>query len=167
MPASPSDERYKRYLSQIRKVKSLGSGHEVQAMYLLLDLERASIIWRVSKTITFNEVLDKERLCTPSRFRAFKRAHELFKEHGIRKVGLDAACLIAVQPKNHQTNLYDLAENFKTNYGTDSTYQYVAQCIRARHPKPKRPSYGSLKRRIEQLENEIRRLGHRVPPTED
>jgi hypothetical protein len=143
------------------------AGNDVSAMRLILEFEKATFAWKTADTTSFETVIRDEHLCTVSHFRAFRKANsELAKVH-IDKLGVDAVCLIAMQSRGARFRLVNEALRYRTRHDIGPTYQYISQLIRGRHPKPKRPSYGTLKRYIEVLKDKIHNLGGKVPSIEE
>lgn len=151
-------------LKDIRDLKSKGAGFEVQAMYEVLALEKASVLWRRDGTETFTTVLKEEvGVCTPTRFKAFKKAAEYFTQDTIEKLGVPCVCLIATQNQSVRQRMLKDALTYRKDHGSEPTYQYFSRFLR----KPgKAVSRTRLLKYVEVLKAEIKSLGGRVPVME-
>lgn len=154
-------EKLQMKLSQIRELKSKGSDFEVQAMFEVLDLERAAVLWKNNGCKSFPELLRHESgVCTPARFKAFKKAVNLFDRPTINKLGVPCICLIANQNAASRARLLGHALEFRKKFGTEPTYQYFSRFLRKPNVGPTRKQ---LLQYIELLRKEIKSLGGRVP----
>jgi hypothetical protein len=152
-------------LREIRALKSKGSDFEVQTMYEILALEKASVLWRVDGTETFTSVLKQEAgICTPTRFKAFKKAVACFSQATIERLGVPCVCLLAVQNQSVRAKLLKAALAFRTEKGTEPTYQYISRFLAK--PKNDLPSRARLLKYVDVLRAEIKSLGGRVPMME-
>ena len=151
-------------LLNIRRLKSQGAGFEVRAMYEILALERASVLWRRDGTETFAAVLKAEPgMCTQTRFKAFKKAAGLFSQDTIEKLGVPCVCLLAKQSQSIRTKLLKPALAYRKKHGSEPAYQYIALFLR----KPGTSvSRARLSRYIEVLTDVISHLGGVVPVME-
>jgi hypothetical protein len=159
-PSSPSPV-YLKQVSKVQELKALGSKYEVRAMYALIDFEQMTLVWKTRPGVIFEDILTDERLCTIARFRAFKKAIKIFSKTDVEKLGLAAACLIAIQKTGH-AHLRQVALTFRTDHAVGPTYQYITKFIRA--GKPKRRGVKALLQYIETLKQALRDAGVRVPP---
>jgi hypothetical protein len=153
-------------LQRIRTLKSKGAEFEVQAMYQVLDLERQTVLWQTKKDLSFFEVLNKEKgLCTPARFKAFKKATTSFNRETINRLGVPSVCLLAQQNEKLREKILDKALQFRTKNGSEPTYQYIAMFLRGTgKQRPTGPTPSQLRIYNELLKDTIRGLGGRVPP---
>jgi hypothetical protein len=129
-------------------------------MYALLDLEQKSALWRKDGTTTFDDILREEHLCTPSRFKAFKKADGYFDRETIEKLGVPCVCLLSKQNARSRNRLLGKALQFREDYGIEPAYQLLGSSMRR---KADGPSRKMLLAWIEELKKEIRNLGGRVP----
>ena len=169
-PAPPSNHnlKYKLFARTFREFKALGSKYEVKAMYTLLDFERTTIAWQERPNMKFDEVLREERFCTTGRYRAFKRALDVFRKPQVERLGISSVCLIAKQPARYHDRLTKAALKFRQTQELEPTYQYVSNLINNMLPrKSSRPTYGQLRDYCEQLKDVIRDLGGKVPKFEE
>jgi len=159
-----SDDKLKARLQQIRELRSKGSGFEVQAMQKIVELEKTSVLWRKDAGTKFEEVLRHEKgLCTPSKFRAYKKASTHFPLDVINKLGVPCACLLAVQPAQTRDRILGHALKFRSANGCEPTYQYVCKFLR----KPTvGPSRAQLLRYVDTLKKTIKDMGGRIPMME-
>jgi hypothetical protein len=166
-PSKAQSAKYKHFADSYRSFKALGSKYEIEAMFVLLDFERTSVCWRTSPKVTFNEVLREERFCTIRRYNAFKQATVMFGKPQIKRLGVDAVCLIARQPAKYRPRLIEKSLKFRSSFAQEPTYQYASQLIESMLPKKKaKPTYGTLKKFVESLKEEVRRLGGKIPKME-
>jgi len=150
-------------LQTIRNLKSKGAGFEVQAMYEVLSLEKASVLWRRDGTESFATVLQEEvGLCTPSRFKAFKKAVEHFSPETIDQLGVPCVCLIAVQNQALRTRMVKEALAYRAEHG-EPNYQFLSRFLRK---SGKTVSRARLTKYIEVLKFTIKELGGRIPMME-
>lgn len=153
-------DKLSTHVRRIRDLKSRGVDFEIQAMYEVTELERMSVIWKADRSTSFETVITKERLCTVTRFRAFKKATSVFKRGTIEKLGLPCVCLLAVQNGPTRDRLLNLAMKFRDENGTEPTYQYIARFTRKAKTGPTRKQ---LLGYIDDLKRVIREAGGRVP----
>lgn len=154
-------------LKDIRDLKSKGSGFEVQAMYEILALEKASVLWRRDGTDTFALVLKQEiGVCTPTRFKAFKKAAEYFPQDTIERLGVPCVCLIAIQNQGVRSKMLKEALTYRKNHGSEPTYQFVSLFSPRKKPESHGVSRVRLIKYIDVLKAEIKSLGGRIPVME-
>ncbi len=166
-PTRAQSARYKQFANSYREFKALGSKYEIEAMFVLLDFERTSVCWKTNPKVTFNDVLRNERFCTIARYKAFKAAAVIFGKPQIKKLGVNAVCLIARQPTKYRTRLITQTTKFRSEHAMEPTYQYASKLIESMLPKKKaKPTYGALKKFVEALKEEVRLLGGRIPKME-
>jgi len=148
-------------LNHIRELKSKGSGFEVQAMYEVLNLEKTSILWKKGDIKRFEDVLrDESGVCTPSRLNSFRKATEYFERQTIENLGVACVCLLANQNAKTRERLLPHALGFRKKFGVEPTYQYFSRFLRKPDTGPTRKE---LLDYIDNLKQEIRELGGRVP----
>lgn len=153
--------RYENMVSTIRRLRNDGTRCEVEAMSLVLELERLPNLWKDKKAPTFHDLVKLERFCTVSRWLAFKRAQEHFGRRFplmARQLGVDAICLIARQPLKRFDDLTAKALAFRTDHKIAPTYQYITQIIGRDTSKKKPTPRASLLRKIAALENNVKTL---------
>jgi hypothetical protein len=132
-------------------------------MYEVLALEKQSVLWRTADTTKFEDVLREEAgVCTPSRFRSFKKANECFNRTTINKLGVPCVCLLAKQPANVRDRVLRNALKFREQHGAEPTYQYVSRLCP--HNSTPQMSRTKLLAYIEKLKGVIKDCGARVPP---
>jgi hypothetical protein len=148
-------------LRQIRELKSKGSNYEVEALFKVIELEKMSVLWRTGGNTTFDDVLTSEKgICTPSRFKAFKKANTHFSSLTIHKLGVPCVCLLAVQNEGTRNKLLSYALKYREKNGGEPTYQYICRFLKK---APTGPSRGQLIKYIDTLRKTIKDLGGRVP----
>ena len=155
--------KYNYYVRQIHTANEAGGSKVLDAMFLLLDFEKAAICWRVTPQTRFEDVIREERFCAVARFHDFKRALGVFRKDQIKRLGLDAVCLIVKQPEKYRAKIIKQALSFRNKFGQEPTYQQVSLSIRGIVPRQAKLTYAQLKKRCEQLEEFIRENGLRVP----
>lgn len=149
-------------LAAIRELKSKGSSFEVEAMFEVIALEKQSILWRKDGTTKFETVLrDEGGVCTPSRFKDFKKAADHFTRVTIDKLGVPCVCLLAKQNAHTRERLLKDALEFRKEHGAEPTYQYFSRSLR----KPGKPTISrkQLLDFIADLKVVIKECGGRVP----
>lgn len=133
-------------------------------MFEILSLEKQSVLWRRDGTNRFEDMLREQAgVCTPSRFKSFKKASEYFPRSTIDRLGVPCVCLLATKNAGTRERLLKYALEFQKKHGAEPTYQYFSRYLRDPN-KP--PSVKRLKKYIERLKQEIRDLGGRVPAME-
>jgi len=151
----------KETIDRIRGLKSRGHECEVQAMYEVIRLEKTSVLWKQSGTHDFDSFLREENgICTPSRFKAFKRSVEYFDQETIYLLGVPCICLLASQNKATREKLLGCALDFRKRFNCLPNYQYFSQFLRKDSVGPTRTE---LLRYIDVLRNHIKELGGRIP----
>lgn len=152
-------------LDAIRTLKAKGSTFEVQAMYEVMTLEKQTVLWRRDGTKTFDEMLrEQSGVCTPSRFRDFKKAADQFPRATIDKLGVGCVCLIAKQNANKRESMLKRALEFQKTFGVEPNVQFFSRQLR--DPSKKIVSRKRLLNYIDLLKAEIRSMGGRVPTME-
>lgn len=162
-----NQQRYDRFVRTFRDSKSAGNFHETSAMFTLIDFEKASICWKTTPSMTFEDILRKERLCTITRYHAFKKAVTIFSRDEIVKLGVESVCLIAQQGGKIRPRLVKAVTEFRKTNEIGPSLQYTANLVQSLRPETARssePTYGQLKAYCETLKEEIRELGGRIPP---
>ena len=160
-----TDNKFQAKVKQIRDLKSKGSGFEVQAMNEILELEKTSVLWRRDDIASFDDVLREEKgLCTPGRFKDYKRAKGHFSFSVIEKLGVACVCLLAKQPAQARERILAHALKYRSDNGSEPTYQYVCMFLRK---KTNGPTRSQLLKYNELLKSTIKDLGGRVPRMED
>jgi hypothetical protein len=163
-PPQHSD-KYKHYVRMIHAANEAGGSNVLNAFYLLLDFEKTAICWRTSPQSRFSDVINEERFCSVIRFTNFKSAVGAFRKDQIKRLGLDAVCLIVRQPEKFRARLLKQALVFRNKFGQEPTYQQLSRTIRTLVPRTDKPTYAQLRNRVEQLEGFIRENDLRVPRT--
>lgn len=154
-------DKLKVRVQQILNLKSKGSSCEVQAMFQIIELERMSVLWKEDRDTPFETVLANEKLCTPSRYRSFRKATTHFKRDTIDRLGVSCVCLLAIQNAAVRERILAHALKFRDANGTEPTYQYVARFLRGKSNGG--PTRKQLLKYIEDLKEKIRELNGRVP----
>jgi hypothetical protein len=104
-------------------------------MEYLLTISLQPLVWR-EKYLTFNKLLLNEKLCTVSRFLAFKKAVRL--QLPLKSLGVEAACLLACLPKAKRSEIRRLVVGWVGKHKIPPTYQLVSEYIKRAIPKKKR-----------------------------
>jgi hypothetical protein len=162
-PTGKHTDKYNYYVRTIHAANEAGGSNVLNAFYLLLDFEKAAICWRTSPQSKFSDVINEERFCSVIRFNNFKRAVAVFRKDQIKRLGLDAVCLIVRQPEKFRNRLLKKALEFRNKHQQEPTYQQLSRTIRTMVPRQAKPTYSQLRARVEQLEEYIREQGHTVP----
>lgn len=153
-PNASSAQTYIDAVRQIRQIRQKGVEFEVEWMLLLLKLEQRPHLWAPTKR--FEDVIEKEQLCTLSRWRSFKRAAEGFPRKDIFALGVDAACLIAKQPRGSWIRLLNIARRFRKKHDQEPTYQYITQLL-PKKPGVEKVTKKDLLAKIARLEGQLAR----------
>jgi hypothetical protein len=155
-------ENLQSHLTRIRRLRTQGANAEFAAMQATTQLEQLPILWKTSRSDTFDDFLKRERLCTPSRYKAFKNAVAKLGESTVKNMGVQAACLLARQAPQTVRQHTGTILAFSHVYGVGPTYQYVSKLIGVQR-KRSSSSIRDLKLYIAALEQEVRRLGGQLP----
>lgn len=153
-PAPQHMVTYRDLVSDILNLRAKGVQCEVEAMFLVLQLESRPHLW--APFTRFEDIIKKERFCTVSRWKAFKRAVEAIPRKDILSLGLAVSCLIAVQPRSQWFKLLTLARKYRRENELEPTYQLITKVIgKAEKKTSKGPSRADLLSRIASLEKTL------------
>lgn len=158
--------RYETFISRARKHAASSDAAQVQLMHLLLEVEALPGIWREHHG-RWSDLLRVERLCTPKRFRDFKKGVALRLNVGA--LGVDATCLLASYRKDLREQVLPKVLQWVREHKIAPTYQLVAEYTKlssSSHRAPKRPQ---LKKKlllayIKTLQGLCRQHGISYPP---
>lgn len=162
-PPGKHSDKYNHHVQMIHSANEAGGGNVLRAFYLLLEFEKAAICWRTSPQVHFRDIIREERFCAVARYHAFKRAVGAFRKEQIKRLGLNAVCLIIKQPEKYRNKLLKRALTFRNRYNQEPTYQQLTLFVREIVPRETKPTYAQLRNRCDQLEEFIRNQGLRIP----
>lgn len=167
-PPSRSHPQYKMFAAKVREYRALGSKYEVEAMYTLMDFERATISWKTAPTMKFEEVIREERFFPVAKWLAFKKAIEIggkskdLTKEQIKRLGVSAINLIMRQPAAYHKKLIKRAIAYRNEHEVEPTYQYVSRLIRTTiktTAKDAGPTKRQLQAYVDKLKEQIKGLG--------
>jgi hypothetical protein len=150
-------------LASIRELKSKGASFEIEAMFEVLALEKQSVLWRKDDSTKFEAILRADGgVCTPARFKDFKKAANHFTRATIDKLGVPCVCVLAKQNANTRERLLKDALEFRKDHGTEPTYQHFSRLLPSKNGKPT-ITRTQLLNYIDKCKGVIKECGGRVP----
>lgn len=147
---------YATFIGLAKKHANQGESHRLALMQLLLDTEPRTSIWHDNpdKLKNWDALLQREGLCTPSLYHAFKRATKLVN---VDVFGVYASASIANLPADHRPKIITTTQRWIKSHAVPPTYQRISKYVRETRAKVVKPK-AKVSKGVSALTEENNRL---------
>lgn len=152
---------YPTFVATARSYRKASDRAYVRLMCLLCEIHDTPRVWK-DRHPTFRDVLRVERICTVSRYEAFRKARSLNLD--VAKLGVEASCLLAKYPPPLRTRALRATYGWISRHKVRPTYQLVAEYVKGLAPPAnKRATKAELRRYIQVLQKLCLKHGLNFP----
>lgn len=119
---------YSSFIQNAKRYANQGESQRLNLMKLLLDTEPRKSIWHdnPNHTVSWDELLREEGLCTPALFHDFKRATKIVD---VEVFGVYASAAIAKLTTQYRPRIVRLTQAWINTHKVPPTYQRITKYV--------------------------------------